>query len=274
VFFNAEDAKFFSQRTQRFILHEMKERVIICLCLLFLSGCAPVASNSTTPQSATAAQTGQHSFTFEKHVSRSIKGKYLLFLPQQYGQEQKSYPLIMYLHGGSLRGDDLEKVRTLGLPQMVERDKSFPFIVVSPLCPAGEIWTDTEMLLGILDEVISRYSVDTERIYLTGHSMGGRGAFYLAYKHPERFAAIAPLSAIHTIPDWAGRLKDVPVRVIHGAKDVIVPAGEAEAMVKALKAIGGNVKFTSLPDRDHFILDVYEDKQLYEWFLQHQRKAR
>jgi dipeptidyl aminopeptidase/acylaminoacyl peptidase len=66
----------------------------------------------------------------------------------------------------------------------------------------------------------------------------------------------------------------LPVWVIHGAKDDIVPVGESEAMVNALKAISGNVKFTSLPDRDHFILDIYEDEQLYEWFLQHKRKAK
>jgi predicted peptidase len=217
---------------------------------------------------------GQHPHSFKKKVSRNVTGKYLLFLPQDYGKTQKRYPLIMYLHGGSLRGDDVEKVKTLGLPQLIEEDKSFPFIVVSPLCPAGEIWTDTEMLIGILDEVISHYSVDAERVYLTGHSLGGRGTWYLAYKYPERFAAIAPMSAISTIPVWASRLKEMPVWVFHGAKDDIVPVGESESMVNALKSVGGNVKFTMLPDRDHFILDAYEDRQLYEWFLQHKKKGK
>jgi len=170
----------------------------------------------------------------------------------------------MYLHGGSLRGDDVKKVRTLGLPQLVEQDKSFPFVVVSPLCPAGEIWTDTEMLIGILDEVVSKYSVDAERVYLTGHSMDGRGTWYLAYKYPERFAAIAPMSAISTISVWASKLKNVPVWAFHGAKDNIVPVEESKTMVVALQKVGGNVKFTELADRDHFILDMYEDKQFYE----------
>jgi predicted peptidase len=210
---------------------------------------------------------GQHSHSFEKKASRIVRGRYLLFLPQDYGKAQKRYPLIMYLHGGSLRGDDVEKVRTLGLPQLIEKDKSFPFIVVSPLCPA-------DMLIGILDEVISNYSVDADRVYLTGHSMGGRGTWYLAYKYPERFAAIAPMSAISTIPAWASRLKAMPVWVFHGSKDEIVPVEESESMINALKAVGGDVKFTMLPDRDHFILNTYENKQLYEWLLQHKRKGK
>ena len=95
----------------------------------------------------------------------------------------------------------------------------------------------------------------------------------MAYKYPERFAAIAPISPVSTITFWASRLKDMPIWAIHGAKDNIAPLDESESLVKALKTEGGNLKFSILPDRDHFILDVYEDKQLYEWFLQHKRKA-
>jgi predicted peptidase len=127
-------------------------------------------------------------------------------------------------------------------------------------------------LIGILDEVSAKYSVDASRIYLTGHSMGGRGVWYLAYKHPERFAAIAPMSGGPTIVAWANRLKRVPIWVFHGAKDQLVPLSQSEDIVNAIKAEGGDVKFTVLPDRDHYILDMYENEQLYEWFLQHKRR--
>jgi len=168
----------------------------------------------------------------------------------------------MYLHGGSLRGDDIEKVRTLGLPHLIENDKSFPFIVVSPLCPAGEIWTDSDMLIGILDEVISRYAIDEKRVYLTGHSMGGRGTLYLANKYPQRFAAIVALSPISTIPAWAIGLKTVPVWIIHGRKDKAAPIEDSEAMVQALKAVGGDVTFTPLSDRDPSFL-IYMRTSIY-----------
>ena len=240
---------------------------------LLLLGCTSVASVSPSQGPPPQPQTGQQSHSFQRKLSRIVSGKYLLFLPQDYGRGQKRYPLIMYLHGGSLRGDDVEKVRTLGLPQLLEKDKSFPFIVVSPLCPAGEIWTDTDMLIGILDEVVAQYSVDPSRVYLTGHSMGGRGVWYLAYKHPERFAAVAPMSGGPNITAWASKLKDVPVWVFHGAKDQLVPLSQSEDMVNAIKAAGGDVKFTVLPDRDHYILDMYENRQLYEWFLEHKKRA-
>jgi predicted peptidase len=215
---------------------------------------------------------GQHPRALQKSITENLSGQYLLFLPQDYGEGEKRYPLIMYLHGGSLRGNDIERVRSLGLPQLVEKDRSFPFIVLSPQCPEGEIWTDAHLLIAILDDVVSQYAVDRERVYLTGHSMGGRGAWYLAYKHPDRFAAIAPMSGGPTITAWAGRLKEMPIWAFHGAQDDLILLTESQRMVDALKAAGNNeVKFTIFPDRDHYILDTYENRELYDWFLQHRR---
>jgi predicted peptidase len=218
------------------------------------------------------SENGQQARLFNKTTAKNISGKYLLYLSEDYGKTKKSLPLIMYLHGGSLRGDNVEKLRTAGLPRLLEEDKSFPFVVVSPLCPAGEIWTDTEMLIGILDEISSKYRVNADRVYLTGHSMCGRGTWYLAYKHPERFAAIAPMSSISTISVWTNKLKNIPVWAFHGTRDKIAPVEETRTLVNGLKETGGTVKFTELADRDHFILDMYEGKQLYEWFLQHSRR--
>ena len=139
--------------------------------------------------------TGQHPEEFHGTVTRSVQIKYLLFIPDAYQDNQsRKWPLIMYLHGGSRRGDEIEKIREpgWGLPALLEKKKSFPFIVVSPLCPNGEYWTDTETLISLLDEIEKHYSIDVSRVYLTGHSMGGFGTWYLAYQHPDRFAAIAP----------------------------------------------------------------------------------
>jgi predicted peptidase len=213
---------------------------------------------------------GQRPEEFQGTLTREVRMKYLLFIPEGYNTDQK-WPLIMYLHGGSRRGTDIEKLREpgYGLPAGVEKNKSFPFIVLSPQCPDGEYWTDSEALVALLDEVMKSYSVDPQRVYLTGHSMGGRGTWYLAYKHPERFAAIAPMSGLFLSTAWASRLKNMPIWAFHGAKDEIAPISEAEEMVKALKAVGNDVRFSVLPDRDHYILDVYENQELYSWFLQH-----
>jgi predicted peptidase len=169
-----------------------------------------------------------------------------------------------------------------GLRDRHEGTKPFGFkkvviggLVLSPQCPDGEIWTDTEALIALLNDVESKYSVDPSRVYLTGHSMGGFGTWYLAYKHPDRFAAIAPMSAWPFVTAaWAAQLKDMPIWAFHGAKDEIAPIGGTQELISALKALGNDVRFTVLPDRDHYILDSYENKDLYSWFLHHSRTVK
>ena len=177
------------------------------------------------------ADTGQHPEEFRGTVTRSVEMKYLLFIPDGYGDNPaKKWPLIMYLHGGSRRGDDIEKLREpgWGLPALLEKKKSFPFIVVSPLCPNGEFWTDPEALIALLDEIEKHYSVDLSRVYLTGHSMGGFGTWYLAYQHPERFAAIAPMSAPFVVTAWADRLKKMPIWAFRSSDDNLVQSPESK----------------------------------------------
>jgi predicted peptidase len=220
---------------------------------------------------------GQHPQEFDGTVTRSVHVKYLLFIPDGYrSSDPKRWPLIMYLHGGSRRGDDIEKLREpgFGLTALVEQNKSFPFIVLSPQCPEGEYWTDTEALIALLDEVENKYQVDPARVYLTGHSMGGFGTWYLAYKHPERFTAIAPMSAPFTVTAWAARLKDMPIWAFHGANDSLVPIAGSKELIDALRSLGNDVRFTVLPGRDHDILDVYKNQALYGWFLEHVRVAK
>lgn len=71
---------------------------------------------------------------------------------------------------------------------------------------------------------------------------------------------------------WIEPLKQIPVWTFHGTKDDLTPLEKPEQFVKALKAAGGQSRFTPLPDRDHFILDMYENKEIYDWLLQHKRK--
>jgi predicted peptidase len=216
--------------------------------------------------------TGQHPAEFRGTVTRSVQMKYLLFLPDDYQDNgSNKWPLIMYLHGGSRRGDDIGKLKEpgFGLPSLLEKRKSFPFIVVSPLCPNGEFWTDTTALIALLDKIEKEYAVDLSRVYLTGHSMGGFGTWYLAYQYPDRFAAIAPMSAPFVVTAWADRLKTLPIWAFHGSDDDLAPLGGHKDLIDALRALGNQVRFTVLPGRDHFILDTYEKEELYSWFLEH-----
>jgi predicted peptidase len=226
--------------------------------------------------SATAAspfpQTGQH--TREHRVEdSSAKRRYLLFLPEGYGEDERKWPLIVYLHGASVRGTNLDRVKRYGLPWLVENRRDFPFIVISPQCPTGTRWVDldTGCVMDVLDAVCAEYAVDTDRIYLTGVSMGGHGAWYLASRHPDRFAAVAPLCG-RADTSWVESLRSVPAWVFHGERDRVCPKSYSDRMVAALDSLGATVKYTLYPGAGHDIVTrTYKNEELYEWFLLHRR---
>jgi predicted esterase len=211
---------------------------------------------------------GLHTLVFERPGAPPVG--YLLFLPAGYRTGAR-WPTIFYLHGRSLSGDDPHLLTKYGIPKIVSRDPSFPFIVVAPQCHEGERWTDVATLDALLGDVMRRVPVDPDRVYLTGFSMGAGGAWRFGGAHPERFAAIAALAGVEEVGSVKG-LARVPVWVFHGTDDEATPASASEAMVAALRGAGGNVRLELLPGRRHDIVDVYERKDLYTWFLTHRRR--
>jgi len=208
-----------------------------------------------------------------------IKVGYLLFLPESYGKDDKKYPLILFLHGAGESGKDLDKVKKHGPPKIVESKKDFPFVVISPQSPGGG-W-NVDNLDALLADVLAKYRVDPDHVYLTGLSMGGGGTWNLAAAHPERFAAIVPIcGAIKQFNDadklkeFAGKIKDLPTWVFHGAKDKSVPLARSEMMVQALKEAGGQPKFTIYPEAGHDSwTEAYNTPELYTWLLEQKRPA-
>jgi len=253
----------------------MKAAYLSCFVFAasFLIGCTQMEKKQMT--SDLLKQEGQHAQTFEKEITKNLSCKYLLFLPEDYGQEQKRWPLILFLHGAGERGDDLNKVKVHGPPKIVETRKDFPFIVVSPQCPEDDWWTKkTEVLINLLDDIVARYDVDTERIYLTGLSMGGYGSWALASEYPDRFAAVVPIcgggNRIMSI-----FLKDMPIWAFHGAKDSVVPVEESKDLVEAINARGGNAKLTIYPDANHDSwTETYNNQEVYDWLLEHRRASQ
>jgi predicted peptidase len=245
--------------------------------LLFIALLAGVAGCRTTPN-PTAMKPGQTARTFHLERKQVLAADYLLFLPEGYGNDPaKRWPLILFLHGAGERGTNVWDVTKHGPPKIDTTLANFPFIVVSPQCPPGKIWSD-ELVLALLDEVENQYPVDLHRVYLTGLSMGGYGTWSLGLSHPERFAAIAPISgggdyitpllaenkdALHSLPVWA----------FHGAKDPTVPVEESERMVNYMKKLGlKEVKLTIYPDAQHDCwTQTYNNPELFAWFLEHSR---
>ena len=240
----------------------MKRFSFISICsFLILFGCASKGVKKMIP-------TGQFPQKYEKKES-NISGQYLLYLPENYSSKD-DWPLMLFLHGAGERGDSLELVKTHGPPKLVETNKSFPFVLISPQCPEGDRWSSEkqlEFLTALLDDIVENYRIDSKRIYLTGLSMGGYGTWSLAIKHPNKFAAIAPICGGGN-PEKVCEIKRVPTWVFHGAKDNVVPLKRSEEMVSALKACDGNVQLTVYPEENHDSwTETYDNPKLYEWFL-------
>ena len=195
--------------------------------------------------------------------------KHLLHFPKGYeSSNEKKYPLVLFLHGAGERGNNLNILKRHGIPRVIEESEDFPFIAVSPQCPNSTNWNELrDKLNDLLNEVISNNKVDTNRIYLTGISMGGFGTWNLAIHYPEKFAAIVPICGGGN-PALAYRIKDIPIWVFHGAKDNIVPLFYSEEMVNKLRDLNSNVKFTVYPEAEHDSwTQTYNNPLLYQWFL-------
>ena len=210
---------------------------------------------------------------FRKTIRKKVALDYLLFLPESYDDDGEKLPFILFLHGAGERGADLEIVKKHGVAKVVEERADFPFIVASPQCPTGARW-QPDALSALLDELIGRYAIDEERIYLTGLSMGGMGTWALAGEEPERFAAIAPVCGGGTRHGARniGESK-LPTWVFHGAKDKVVPLEESQRMVDRIKKSKGKVKFDIYPNAGHDSwTQTYANPRLYTWFLKHGRR--
>lgn len=214
---------------------------------------------------------------FDWRSSPRTVNDYLLYLPADLETEDKRWPVILYLHGRSLRGDDLSMLRRYGLPRYLAEGRDLPFIVVAPQLPDGQSWTDVDRLAALLEEVLARYPTDRDRVYLTGYSMGGGGVWRMAQAYAGMFAAAAPLAALTPAHSdaWTRALTGLPLRVYHGTADEAAPFAGAAAMVMALRRDGVDAELRPYEGADHGDLTrVYADPTLYDWFLAHRRDSR
>jgi predicted peptidase len=201
-----------------------------------------------------------------------VKINYLLYLPEAY--EQKGpWPLLLFLHGAGERGTDLAQVKLHGPPKLIAAGKSFPFIVVSPQCPPRRSWSSQVVeLSALLDDIVARYKVDRDRVYVTGLSMGGFGTWALAAYTPERFAAIMPICGGGEV-SYTRLLTDLPVWAFHGAKDPAVPLRRSQEMIDALKKRNAPARLTIYPDALHDSWTAtYNNPEVYAWLLLQKRK--
>ena len=201
------------------------------------------------------------------------------------------YPLILFLHGAGERGSD--NFRQLAyLPAWLAEPawrEAFPCYVLAPQCRDDARWSDVSWAdaastpqaaeptpdlsaaAAALATVVAGEAVDPQRIYLTGLSMGGFGAWELATRMLGRFAALLPICGGGD-ETTAARLSDLPIWCFHGADDAVVPVERSRSMIAALRAAGGSPTYSELPGVGHAAwTTAYRDRAVLEWLFAQRR---
>jgi predicted peptidase len=201
--------------------------------------------------------------------------KYQIFVPHAPKSGEK-LPVILFLHGSGETGTDGEAQAKQGIGNAIRKqEKTFPFLTILPQSHK-RTWNasseDGKRAMAILDLVTKEYNGDPNRTYLTGLSMGGYGTWSLAMAHPERWAAIAPICGGGNVKD-AAKIAKIPCWDFHGDADTAVNVEQSRKMIAALKAAGGDPKYTEYPGVGHNSWDrAYGTAELYTWLLEHKLK--
>lgn len=241
----------------------------------------------------------QDTSLYQRHLL--VKGSdslpYRLLLPDNYDASKK-YPLILFLHGSGERGND-NNLQLKHCAAFFVRDsirRNYPAIVVFPQCSARDNWNslvfsfDTsftrssfeyihdstptrsmQMVIRLLSSLQHNYSVDKNRIYVGGLSMGGMATFEIANRKPKLFAAAFPICGGGD-PASASRIKKINWWIFHGMKDKLVPAELSKIMAEAIQAKGGSVKLSLYPNAGHFVWDIaFSEPNLMQWLFDQQK---
>ncbi len=238
------------------------------LLLTTLLGCF----NADPAKSLSNMPSGTGFMVRQAKIDNDGKTKYSVFVPRDYTPSKK-YPTIVFLHGIGESGSDGKKCTTVGIgPAIGKRNGNFPFIVIFP--QTGWNWTSKtseNIMLAALRDLEKDYSIDKDRVSLTGMSSGGKGVWVLGARHPEIFSALVPMGG-YAATDEVPRLKKMPIWALHNSGDFIVPVGGTRDMVKRIKAEGNtNVHYSEFNQSGHNCWDAaYDQGELFTW-LQQQR---
>ena len=218
--------------------------------------------------------------------------RYQVYVPANYATQAR-WPVILFLHGAGERGADGLIQTNVGLaPAIRQNPARFPAIAIFPQVPSDSQWVGApaDAALAALAQTMKEFHTDPARVYLTGLSMGGHGTWYLAYRHPELFAAIVPLcgwvvdmdrfrGSVPVVPAESGaalpalvrRLGKLPIWIFHGEVDGAVPVTGSREPAAALKGAGADVRYTEYLGMNHNVWDAtYASDEFTRWlFAQH-----
>ena len=248
---------------------------------------------------ATAAAQRTETGFLDRSVTLAGKPfRYQVYVPLTYASSNDRLPVILFLHGAGERGPDGVLQTQVGIATAIRRNTTrFPAIIIMPQVPPDSLWIGlpADGAMAALDKTVAEFRTDPDRVYLTGLSLGGNGTWNLASKHPERFAAIVPICAFVTpfrrlpgsraIVDadtgaamfaaLARKIGRLPTWIVHGEIDPVVPVAESRRAAEALKAAGGDVRYTEIIGGGHDIWDLaYGSPQLVDWLFAQRRKPQ
>lgn len=211
--------------------------------------------------------------------------EYALFVPSTYDKEKKS-PLMVALHG--LGSNPQQIIRYRGLTDLAEKHG---YIVVAPMGYNSGGWygqpipfkakkVEPENLselsekdvMNVLEIVKKDYTIDPDRIYLMGHSMGGGGTWHLGIKYPDIWAGLAPIApAIFSPATEVEKIKKTPVILVQGAKDNLVPVAGARRWVEQMKKLEMTYEYIEDPEGGHINIAADNLPKIFEFFDKHKR---
>jgi len=179
---------------------------------------------------------------------------YYLFKPANY-TPATHFPLVLCLHGSGERGDNPSAVKNNSMATVWARDSNqarWPCFILVPQCPTNGWWPDVNLILtvnNIVDSLRSEFSLDTNRLYITGLSMGGYGTWSTIAYFPHKYAAAVPMSGGGD-PSTATLIKHIPIWNFHGAQDGTVNVSASRQMISALENTGCTIVYTNCHNGD------------------------
>ncbi len=247
----------------------LKFGLLMCvLALGMLAGCQGVERKS-------GGTTMERGVLLRSVNVGGVERKYAVYVPREY-DAAKAWPVIVFLNGMGECGEDGQKQLAVGLmPAVLANSAAWQFIVVCPQKPVPKTqWIDhDDLVMATLAMTKKEFSVDDNRVYLSGLSQGGAGTWAIGARHADVFAALAPICGYGEFTEAeAGALKGMPIWAFHGGKDDVVPPRKSEILIESVIAVGGTPKLTIFPNANHNSWDeAYRTQKLGEWFLKQQK---
>ncbi|WP_313804543.1 dienelactone hydrolase family protein [Flavobacterium sp.] len=182
-------------------------------------------------------------------------------------EKTEKQPVLIFLHGKSLSGTDLNRVKRYGVLRAMERGRKIPGIVVAPQLASGS-W-NPDKVLQLLEYVQKNYNTDLSRVYVCGMSLGSYGTLHFAGKHADKITAAVAICGGGNVSDGC-KLATLPLWIQHGDKDFIVRLSESKKVVDAIKKCkpDADVTFTIIPGGNHSNVErLFHEDAMYDWLF-------